>query len=65
MQQYLIKRFEDDATLTIIEKIEQRHHDDRRARLKSSIDALKQAEWSPPWSPESLAALRKSAATLC
>ena len=64
MHAYLIKRFADDATLEIIDAIEQHHHEERHERLKVSIEALRDGHGSPPWSPEGLAALRASAAAL-
>ena len=64
MHRYLIKRFADDATLNIIEAIEPQHHEERHARLKSSIAALRAGTGSPPWTPAALAELRASEAAL-
>jgi hypothetical protein len=61
MHVYLIKRFADDASLQIIDAIEQQHHDERHAQLKFSIDRWKRGERSPPWTPAGLADLRASA----
>ncbi len=64
MHQYLIKRFEDDSVLEIIETIEQHHHDARHAQLKSSIAALRRGEGSSPWSPAGMKELRSSESAL-
>ena len=64
MHQYLIRRFAGDATLQIVDAIDPSHHEERHGRLKTSIEALKDGTGSPPWSPEGLAALRKSADAL-
>ena len=64
MHSYLVKRFADDANLEIIAAIQTRHHEERHARLRASIEALQAGAGSPPWSPEGLAALRKSADAL-
>jgi hypothetical protein len=64
MHAYLVKRFENDAVLTIIDAIEHHHHDARHAQLRSSIAAMKKGKGSPPWTPAGLEDLRASAAAL-
>jgi hypothetical protein len=64
MHAYLVKGFENDAVLTIIDAIEQHHHDARHAQLRSSIAALRRGKGSPPWTPVALAELRASDAAL-
>lgn len=64
MHDYLIRRFQEERVLQIIETIEQAHHDARHAQLRSSIAALKRGEGSPPWTPAALAELRAADAAL-